>query len=275
MSWRRSSGAGGVVRSRPLRAVLFAALGGMAALPFSGDAAAHPRPALAKLGRGIAGVTLGVFEVPGAMVEETRLHGVGSGASVGFAKGLGRFVTRELVGIGQILTAPFDAPAGLETALSGAYPWSAFSSAHDAAAEELARAEKELRWVRGAEVERHDGALRVRFPGELLFRPGASTLAREAQPPLQGVAETLARHPRLRLEVQGHTDATGSAPSNQRLSEARAAAVREYLVAKGVEAERIDAAGFGDSQPVASNASADGRRRNRRVEIVVRAVREN
>jgi OOP family OmpA-OmpF porin len=73
--------------------------------------------------------------------------------------------------------------------------------------------------------------------------------------------------PEVRVEVAGHTDSTGSAATNVRLSEARAAAVRAYLARRGVAPDRMVARGYGSSRPVAPNATAAGRARNRRVEL--------
>jgi len=81
----------------------------------------------------------------------------------------------------------------------------------------------------------------------------------------------LAAHAELALTIEGHTDNTGSAAANQTLSEQRAAAVKQYLVAHyGVDAARLDAKGFGASKPVASNDTPEGRQQNRRVELVKR-----
>jgi OOP family OmpA-OmpF porin len=76
----------------------------------------------------------------------------------------------------------------------------------------------------------------------------------------------------LRIEVQGHTDAVGSAPFNLKLSQARAESVREYLVTHGVPAEELSAKGYGKTQPIADNKTAAGRAQNRRV---VMSVLEN
>ena len=84
---------------------------------------------------------------------------------------------------------------------------------------------------------------------------------------LDGVADVLKKNPWLRVTIEGHTDNVGTAPYNQRLSEMRAGAVAAYLVSKGVGDGRLIAAGFGFSQPVASNDSPGGRALNRRVEI--------
>ena len=73
--------------------------------------------------------------------------------------------------------------------------------------------------------------------------------------------------PDARIAIDGHTDSTGSASHNQTLSEARAASVRDYFVSKGIAASRLTARGFGGTRPVASNETAEGRAKNRRVEL--------
>lgn len=90
----------------------------------------------------------------------------------------------------------------------------------------------------------------------------------ESQPQVGQVLELLRTDPSLRLSIEGHTDDTGEATRNQRLSEARAQAVVAALVAQGIDAARLEAKGFGQSQPVADNATGEGRALNRRVELV-------
>lgn len=99
------------------------------------------------------------------------------------------------------------------------------------------------------------------------FDKAALTLSAKAL--LDGVAHALKRHDDIRLTVQGHTDSRGADAYNLRLSEARAQAVRDYLIAAGIDAGRMTAAGFGETQPVADNASEDGRELNRRVELKI------
>jgi outer membrane protein OmpA-like peptidoglycan-associated protein len=99
------------------------------------------------------------------------------------------------------------------------------------------------------------------------FETGKSALTPESQTILDGVAESLVANEGIKVQVGGHTDNTGSAALNKRLSAARAQAVREYLASKGVAADRLTAVGFGPSQPVASNKTAAGRAQNRRVEL--------
>jgi outer membrane protein OmpA-like peptidoglycan-associated protein len=76
-------------------------------------------------------------------------------------------------------------------------------------------------------------------------------------------------HPGLKLEVEGHTDSTGSDELNQTLSRQRAEAVRGYLVQQGLSSDSITSMGFGKTMPVADNGTAAGRQKNRRVELVV------
>jgi OOP family OmpA-OmpF porin len=99
------------------------------------------------------------------------------------------------------------------------------------------------------------------------FETGKADLTPESQTILDGVAESLVANDSIKVQVGGHTDNTGSAAVNKRLSAARANAVREYLISKGVAADRLTAAGFGPSKPIASNRTAEGRAQNRRVEL--------
>jgi outer membrane protein OmpA-like peptidoglycan-associated protein len=99
------------------------------------------------------------------------------------------------------------------------------------------------------------------------FATGKAELTPESQAILDGVAESLVANEEIKVQVGGHTDNTGSAAVNKRLSAARANAVREYLISKGVAADRLTAAGFGPSKPIASNKTAEGRAQNRRVEL--------
>lgn len=99
------------------------------------------------------------------------------------------------------------------------------------------------------------------------FELNKSRLTLDAMKVLDFVAQSLQSHPEARIEVGGHTDAVGSAAHNQRLSVARARAVRTYLIRRGVMADQLVAVGHGKSQPVASNATAEGRAQNRRVEL--------
>ncbi|GAB3638657.1 OmpA family protein [Hymenobacter arcticus] len=104
----------------------------------------------------------------------------------------------------------------------------------------------------------------------LNFDTDKATLRPDAQPVLAEVQKLLVQSPDLRLAVQGHTDNTSTPAHNQQLSEARARAVAAALTAQGIAADRLQAAGFGQSKPLADNATEAGRAQNRRVELVRR-----
>jgi outer membrane protein OmpA-like peptidoglycan-associated protein len=104
---------------------------------------------------------------------------------------------------------------------------------------------------------------------DVLFDTGKFTLLPGAREKLAKIAGILLSHPSLRLQVEGHTDSVGGDEYNQRLSEQRAGAVRDYLVQQSIPPDHVAAKGFGKTQPVASNATSAGRQQNRRVEVVV------
>ncbi len=108
------------------------------------------------------------------------------------------------------------------------------------------------------------------------FESDSAKLTAEAEPILQQVQSLLDQRKKIRLRIEGHTDGVASEAYNQDLSQRRAAAVRTWLVEKGVASNRLDAEGKGESEPVADNSTTQGRRLNRRVEIVkVSALRSS
>jgi outer membrane protein OmpA-like peptidoglycan-associated protein len=104
---------------------------------------------------------------------------------------------------------------------------------------------------------------------DVLFDFNKYTLKPGAREKLAKVAGILLAYPGLKVQVEGHTDSIGSEEYNQKLSESRAASVRDYLVAQRVPGETVTGVGYGKADPVASNDTAAGRQRNRRVEMVV------
>lgn len=101
----------------------------------------------------------------------------------------------------------------------------------------------------------------------ITFRTGKATILRSSNRTLDAAAEVLEQYEALRLEIQGHTDDVGGDDTNKALSQARADAVKAYLVAKGIEASRLVAVGYGEDVPVADNKTSKGRTQNRRVEF--------
>jgi len=104
---------------------------------------------------------------------------------------------------------------------------------------------------------------------DVLFDTGSATLKPGAREKLAKISGIVLAHPGLTLQIEGHTDSVGSDDFNQQLSERRADSVRDFLASQGVGASSMTAKGFGKTQPVASNDNAEGRQRNRRVELVV------
>ena len=102
----------------------------------------------------------------------------------------------------------------------------------------------------------------------ILFDTAKSDIKADSAPVLDEVAAMMTKSAAVRFRIDGHTDNVGSKAANLALSRARAASVKAALVARGVAAARLSSDGFGDAQPVADNATEDGRAQNRRVELV-------
>ena len=104
----------------------------------------------------------------------------------------------------------------------------------------------------------------IRLPS-VQFETNSDRLRSGAESSLNDAVVTLRRYPELRVEVEGHTDSDGAADYNEGLSYRRAETVRDYLVAAGIDADRLTVGGYGETRPIADNATADGKRQNRRV----------
>jgi outer membrane protein OmpA-like peptidoglycan-associated protein len=104
---------------------------------------------------------------------------------------------------------------------------------------------------------------------DVLFDFNKYTLRPAAREKLAKISGIILSHPGLRLEVDGYTDSVGSEDYNMKLSDHRAGGVRDYLIGQGIAPDNINSKGFGKDSPVASNDTAAGRQKNRRVEMVV------
>lgn len=157
----------------------------------------------------------------------------------------------------------------------GALAGAAVGNYMDQQARELERlladeqAANELRISRMA-----DGSVRLGIASEASFDVDSAQLSTEFLPAYQKIADVLKRYPKTVVWVVGHTDSTGSEAYNQRLSERRANSVTSYLNARGVDAQRLKSEGRGENEPIASNQTEEGRRMNRRVDIVIKPVVE-
>ena len=121
-----------------------------------------------------------------------------------------------------------------------------------------------------AMVKEEQRGMVITLSGSVLFPSGGTTLSPIAQQSLDQVAEALKQQSDdTPLVIEGHTDSRGSDATNDRLSQERAQAVASYIATRGIDPSRVQAVGRGESQPIASNDTTDGRASNRRVEIVV------
>jgi outer membrane protein OmpA-like peptidoglycan-associated protein len=139
------------------------------------------------------------------------------------------------------------------------------------------QAEKEKQELRGRLLQQLNTILATRDTArglianmsDVLFKTGSYELAPGARERLAKVSGILLAYPTLHVQIEGHTDSVGSDEYNQDLSEKRAGAVRDYFVQQGIAADSIESRGFGKTQPIATNETAEGRQQNRRVELVL------
>jgi outer membrane protein OmpA-like peptidoglycan-associated protein len=210
----------------------------------------------------IAALTLTSACVTDPVTGEQRMSKTGIGAIGG---ALGGYLLGDIVGgrrdrTEKILGAGIGAIGG---AAIGSY---------------MDRQEREIRErTAGTDVEviRKGDDLILSMPSGITFDTDSSTVQPHFRPTLDKVADVLDRYNQTYVDVYGHTDSTGSDAYNQALSERRADAVASYLVSRGVESARLEALGYGETQPIASNDTVEGRAQNRRVEIKVVPVRDS
>ena len=132
--------------------------------------------------------------------------------------------------------------------------------------------ERELRQIQGVEVSRpSEGEISVRLTSDILFDVDSAGLRSESRATLRDLANNFRQYPDELINVEGHTDSTGTPEHNQSLSNRRANSVRDFLVDNGVPGRSITAIGYGETRPKDTNATPEGRQRNRRVEIHIRA----
>jgi outer membrane protein OmpA-like peptidoglycan-associated protein len=209
------------------------------------------RLSLPMLGFGAAALVLAACAPDPNSQQNRTLTGALTGAAVG--------------GIVGVATGDGDARRAVAGAVIG-------GTAGALIGQQLDRQAAELRRQLGNNVDiRNTGQeLVLTLPQDLLFAVDSAVLRPDLQRDLRVIATNLVNYPRSDVIVIGHTDNTGSAAYNQGLSERRAASVAQVLRSEGVASNRIQTIGRGLSQPIASNATPEGRRQNRRVEIFIR-----
>jgi outer membrane protein OmpA-like peptidoglycan-associated protein len=185
----------------------------------------------------------------------TRRDKTVKGAGVGAAAGA----------VGAVLAGKREADEILVGAAIGAGIGAGVGAYMDAQEEKIAR-------IPGTSVERVDErTLLVHFESDVLFDIDSAAIDSSGRDTLEQVSAVLEEYPKTAVVIQGHTDSTGTDEHNQALSERRADSVLRYLEGRGVDDDRMSATGYGETAPVASNASESGRRLNRRVDLMLRA----
>ncbi len=124
----------------------------------------------------------------------------------------------------------------------------------------------------GVSVTRNGNEIILNMPSNVTFASGQDALNSQFFPVLDSVAIVLNKYPRTLLDVDGHTDSVGDEFSNQALSERRAVSVARYLNSRQVDSRRLRIIGFGETRPIADNASDAGRAANRRVEVRIAPI---
>ncbi len=129
----------------------------------------------------------------------------------------------------------------------------------------LDKQKKDLEEV--AKVKKTENGLLVEMAGDILFDSGSAVLKPEAVEQITKVGDIVAKYADDRVRIEGHTDASGGAQANEELSLRRADAVKRVLLSRGVQEKQMLVLGLGETKPVADNATAEGRAKNRRVEL--------
>ena len=134
-----------------------------------------------------------------------------------------------------------------------------------------AQAEKLAQELEGAKVSRVGEGIAVTFDSGILFPYDSAVLTAEAQSNLRKLSESLQAEAKTNIMIVGHTDSDGADPYNQQLSERRGRSASDYLASHGVMSSRLNSRGRGETEPIASNGTDEGKRQNRRVEVAIYA----
>jgi len=209
----------------------------------------------------ISTIVAGALALGGCATMDQTQQDTAKGAGIGAVAGavLGAAVNSDNRGKGAMIGAGVGAAAGA----IGGNIWSKKMQEQKRAMEEATRG------TGVAVTQTSDNQLKLDIPSDISFDTGKSVIKPEMRPVLDRFAQTLVDNPATHVRIIGHTDDTGSDAINNPLSVNRAASARDYLTARGVNANRIAIDGHGSREPVAANNTAAGRAKNRRIEIFV------
>jgi outer membrane protein OmpA-like peptidoglycan-associated protein len=192
--------------------------------------------------------------------------GIGAAVGAGLGQAIGRNTSATLIG-----AAAGAAAGGLAGSAIGNYMDKQEASMRkalaDSEAASIQRENQVLAQAESSSTKKSLDVLTVTFKSDFLFSVNSSTLLPGAYDELERVAKVLNQYPQTTMRISGHTDGTGTAEYNQKLSERRAQSVKDALVGMGVDQARMTTIGYGESKPIASNDTDSGRQQNRRVEI--------
>jgi len=202
-------------------------------------------------------LAMGLFSCATMQTQQEKGTAVGAGVGAGVGAVLGQAIGRNtqatLIG------------AGIGAALGGV--------AGNQIGRYMDLQEQELRNAvaasEAASIRREQDVLRATFKGEAFFDLNSTALKPGGYAELERVAQVLNKYPQTTIEIGGHTDTTGTAEYNQRLSVKRADSVRDALIQNGVAPERMETVGYGESRPISSDHAM-----NRRVEIIIVPIRQ-
>ncbi len=192
---------------------------------------------------------------PQTKTQQGAMYGTGIGAAVG-------------AGLGQVIGGDTESTlvgAGIGAALGGA----AGAGIGRYMDNQEAMLRQQFAASDAANVQRNANLLAVTFRGDVLFDVDSAALKPGAYNEINRVANVLTQYPQTNVQIAGHTDSTGPETYNQDLSERRAMSVQNALANQGVPMNRMRAIGFGESQPIADNSTAQGRQLNRRVVVTI------
>lgn len=211
------------------------------------------------IGITVIALALGGCATTDNMTQTQRETATGAGVGALAGAALGAAVSSGNRGKG----AAIGALAGAALGGGGTYVWSTRMQQQKAAMEQATQG------TGVAVTQTADNRIKLDIPSDISFATGRAEIQPNMRPVLDRLATTMTQHPETTLNIVGHTDSSGSDAINNPLSVNRAAATRDYLVTRGVASQRIAIDGRGSREPVADNATADGRAKNRRVEIFV------
>ncbi len=192
---------------------------------------------------------------PQTKTQQGAMYGTGIGAAVG-------------AGLGQVIGGDTESTligAGIGAALGGA----AGAGIGRYMDNQEAMLRQQFAASDAANVQRNANILAVTFKGDVLFDVNSAALKPGSYSEINRVANVLVQYPQTNIQIAGHTDSTGSEVYNQDLSERRAMSVQNALANQGVSPMRMRTIGFGETQPVADNATDYGRQLNRRVVVTI------